>query len=185
MRRVILFALGFAAALVLMPTTAVADSATHTYTLLMEGPNFGVAANGDQIAITGEADFSVNPKSVEGAGSFTHTNSSGTVLASGAWEATGLLDYQSYGCGIVHFPGDGDMILPPNVCGGKVKMNVLLTPNGTSLHVPGILTIICIIGPNPPNSVDGPRGEGATLSVPGIINFNHSAGGDNFIIQTS
>ena len=38
MRRVILFVLGFAAALVLMPTTAVAESATHTYTLLMEGP---------------------------------------------------------------------------------------------------------------------------------------------------
>ncbi len=107
MRRVILFVLGFAAALVLMPTTAVADSATHTYTLLMEGANFGVAPNGDQIAITGEADFSVNPNSVEGAGSFTHTDSSGTVLAAGTWKATGLLDYQSYGCGIVHFPGDG------------------------------------------------------------------------------
>jgi hypothetical protein len=44
-----------------------------------------------------------------------------------------------------------------------------------------------VIGPNPPNSIisNGDRSEGATLSVPGIINFNHTAGGDNVIIQTS
>jgi hypothetical protein len=181
MRRLVLFVLGLTAALVLVPTTAVADSATHTYVLVMDAPNLGVAANGDQIAITGEAEFSVNPKSVEGGGSFTHTNSSGSVLATGSWEATQLLDYQSYGCGIVHMP-DGDVILPPNFCGGKVKMGVMLT---TSLgEVPGTLTIFCIIGPNPPNSINGPLGEGATLNVPGIANFNHSAGGDNFIIQT-
>jgi len=43
-----------------------------------------------------------------------------------------------------------------------------------------------VIGPNPPNSIisSGDRSEGATLSVPGIINFNHTAGGDNVIIQT-
>ena len=178
MRRVILFALGLAAALALLPTTAVADSATHTYTLAMEGPNFGVAPNGDQIAITGEAEFSVNPKSVEGAGSFTHTNSSGTVLATGTWKATQLLDYQSYGCGVVF-----GTPLPPDFCGGKVKMRVMLnTPIG---QLPATLTVICVIGSNPPNSIDAKRGEGATLDVPGIINFNHSAGGDNVIFQTS
>ena len=181
MRRLMLVVLGLAAALVLVPTAAVADSATHTYMLVMDAPNFGVAPNGDQIAITGEAEFSVNPKSVEGGGSFTHTNSSGHVLATGTWEPTQLLDYQSYGCGIVHFP-EGDVILPPNFCGGKVKLGVMLTtPLG---ELPGTLTIICVIGPNPPNSIDAGRGEGATLSVPGVINFNHSAGGDNFIIQT-
>ena len=185
MKRTVVFALTLAAVLVVVPGTAIGGSATHTYELHMEGPNFGVAANGDRIEVDGRADFAVNPKSADGRGTFTHMASDGTVKGAGTWTAADLLDYQSYGCGIVHFPGDGDMILPPNVCGGKVKMNVLLTPNGTSLHLPGILTIICIIGPNPPNSVDGPRGEGATLSVPGIINFNHSAGGDNFIIQTS
>jgi hypothetical protein len=65
MGRMILFVLGLTAALVLLPTTAVADSATHTYLLEMDAPNFGVAANGDQIAITGEGEFSVNPNSVE------------------------------------------------------------------------------------------------------------------------
>jgi hypothetical protein len=179
MRRLILFVLGLTAALVLVPTTAVADSATHSYVLAMEEPNFGVAPNGDTIAISGEVDFSVNPKTAEGSGSFTHRNAGGTVLATGTWQVTGLLDYQSYGCGVVF----GNPI-PPNFCGGRVAMSVMLkTPLG---QLPGILTVICVIGPNPPNSIvsNGDRSEGATLSVPGIINFNHTAGGDNVIIQT-
>jgi len=180
MRRLLLFVLGFVAVLVLVPSIAVADSATHTYVLVMEEANFGVAPNGDQIAITGEAEFSVNPKTVAGSGTFTHMNAAGTVLATGTWEATGLIDYQSYGCGVVF----GDEI-PPNFCGGKVVMRVTLTtPLG---QLPGILTVICVIGPNPPNSIisNGDRSEGATLSVPGIVNFNHTAGGDNVIVQNS
>jgi len=179
MKRLILFALGLAAALVLVPTTAVADSATHSYVLVMEEANFGVAPNGDQIAIEGDAEFSVDPNAVEGSGSFTHMNASGTVLASGTWRASGLIDYQSYGCGVVF----GNP-LPPNFCGGRVAMNVMLTtPLG---ELPGILTVVCVIGPNPPNSIisNGDRSEGATLNVPGVINFNHTAGGDNVIIQT-
>src|SRR5262245_7830905 len=75
--------LGLTAAVVLVPTTAVADGATHSYVLVMEEPSFGVAPNGDQIANSGEAEFSVNPNTVEGSGSFTHTNAAGTVLATG------------------------------------------------------------------------------------------------------
>src|SRR5712691_4894457 len=182
MRRPLLFALGLAAAVALLPTAAVADSATHTYMLEMEGPNFGVAANGDRLTVTGHADFSVHPNSVEGAGSFTHTDSNGTVRGAGTWTATELLDYQPYGCGIVHMPG-GDVVLPPNFCGGQVKMRVTLTTAIGQLS--GIMTVICIIGPNPPNSAFGPRSEVVMLDVPGVINFNHSAGGDNVIIQTS
>jgi hypothetical protein len=63
-------------------------------------------------------------------------------------------------------------------------MRVTLMPTGTSLHLPGILTVICVIGPNPPNSINGPQRRG-TLDVPGVINFNHSAGGENIYIQTS
>ena len=53
MRRLILFVLGLTAALVFVPSAAVADSAPHSYVLVMEEPNFGVAPNGDQIAISG------------------------------------------------------------------------------------------------------------------------------------
>lgn len=180
MRRLILLALAVTAAVVLVPTVAVADSATHTYVLVLEEPNFGVAANGDQIAVTGEGEFSVNPNAVDAAGEFTHTDSSGNVLATGAWTATGLINYQSYGCGEVF----GDPI-PPDFCGGAVKMSVTLTPTGTSLHLPGTLTVFCVIGTHAPQSILGPLTEGVTLNVPGIENFNHSAGGDNVYIQIS
>jgi hypothetical protein len=180
MRRLILLALAVTAAGVLLPTTAVADSATHTYLLVMEEPNFGAAANGDQIAITGEGEFSVNPNSIDAAGAFTHTDSSGNVLATGTWTATGLLNYQSYGCGEVF-----GTPIPPNLCGGAVKMSVTLTPDGTSLQLPGILTVFCVIGPHAPQSVLGPLTEGVTLDVPGVINFNHSTGGENVYVQIS
>jgi hypothetical protein len=180
MRRLILLALAFTAAVVLVPTVAVADSATHTYLLVMEEPNFGVAANGDEIAITGEGEFSVNPNAVDAAGEFTHTDSSGNVLATGTWTATGLLNYQSYGCGDLF----GDPI-PPDLCGGAVKMSGPLTPTATSLQLPGIMTVFCVIGTHAPQSVLGPLTEGVTLDVPGIQNFNHSNGGDNFYIQIS
>jgi hypothetical protein len=91
MRRLLLAALGLGAALVLVPSAALADSATHTYMLEMEGPNFGSAPNGDMVTITGHADFSVNPKSADGSGTFTHT-SNGTVVGSGTWTAGELLD---------------------------------------------------------------------------------------------
>lgn len=178
MRRLLLAVLGLAVAVLLVPNAAVADSATHTYRLEMEGPNFGSAPNGDVVAITGHADFSVKPKSADGSGTFTHT-SNGTVVGSGTWTATALLDYQPYGCGIVF-----DIQLPSNFCGGKVKLRVtLMTPLG---QLPATMTVICIIGPNPPNSAFGEkRSEGAMLDVPGVINFNHTAGGDNVIIQKS
>lgn len=178
MRRLILVVFALAATLALVPGAAIADSATHTYMLEMEGPNFGAAANGDMVTITGHADFSVNPKSAEGSGSFTHT-SGGTVVGSGTWTATELLDYQSYGCGIVF-----DTTLPPDFCGGKVKLRVMLTtPLG---QLPATMTVICIIGAKAPASAFGDkRSEGAMLDVPGVINFNRTAGGDNVIIQTS
>ena len=178
MKRLMLLVLGLAAALVFVPSAAVADGAAHTYMLEMDAPNFGTAANGDMVTITGHADFSVNPKSAEGSGAFTHTAGNGTVRGSGTWTATGLLDYQSYGCGVVL-----GTPLPPNFCGGKVKLRVTLTtPAG---QLPATMTVICIIGPNPPDSAFGDkRSEGAMLVVPGVINFNHTAGGDNVIIQT-
>ena len=178
MKRLMLLVLSLATALVFVPSAALAGSATHTYILEMGAPNFGTAANGDMVSITGSADFSVHPKSAEGSGRFTHTASDGTVRARGTWTVTGLLVYQSYGCGVVQ-----GTPLPPNFCGGKVKLRVTLTtPAG---QFPAIMTVICIIGPNPPNSALGDkRSEGAMLVVPGVINFNHTAGGDNVILQT-
>src|ERR671936_828880 len=66
-----------------------------------------------------------------------------------------------------------------------LKMGVVLTPDGSDLQIPATLTVFCIIGPNPPNSHDDPSGEGITLVVPGILNFNKIVSGMNVYIQTS
>src|SRR5919201_838521 len=113
-------------AFILWPASALAGSGSHTFELHMEAPNTAQAPNGDQVAITGEGEFSIHPKSVDAEGTFTHTDSQGNVLATGTWTATQLLTYQSYGCGVVF----GHPI-PPNFCGGRVMMRVLLeTPLG-------------------------------------------------------
>ena len=169
----------------LLPATALADSATHTYAFFVDIPNVSQASNGDRVAITGRGTISVNPKSAEAAGTFTHRTSGGALVGAGVWRATDLLEYQSYGCGVVHnFPTPGATTpLPPNWCGGAIKMRVTATPSGTSLNIDAILTIFCIIGPNPPNSHDDPSGEGITLVVPGIANFNEIVFGMNHYEQ--
>jgi hypothetical protein len=188
MRR--LFAPGFVLALVLVafaPASGLAASGSQSYQLHIEVPNVSQASNGDRVSVTGEGEFAIHPNSVTASGHFVHTNSSGTVLAAGTWTATGLLEFQPYGCGVVHnFPTPGATTpLPPDFCGGAVKMTVNLTPNGTTLSIPGTLTVFCIIGPNPPNNHDDPTGEGIHLLVPGIANFNEIVSGMNVYIKQS
>src|SRR5919197_1947035 len=161
---------------ILWPASALATSGSHTFELHMEAPNTAAAPNGDRVAITGAGTFSIQPKSVEAEGTFTHTDSQGNVLATGTWTATQLLTYQSYGCG-----GVFGHPLPPNFCGGRGKMRVLLTPEGTNLRIPAILTVYCVIGDKRPHSAE----EGVRLVVPGHINFNDMTGGENVYIKTS
>jgi hypothetical protein len=162
------------AALIIAPASAFADSGTRTFLLEMEAPNTAHAPNGDTVAITGEGTFSVHPKSVDAEGEFTHRDADGNVLVTGTWTATALLTYQSYGCGVVF----GNP-LPADFCGGRVKMRVALTPDGTDLRIPARLTVYCVIGAKRPSSAE----EGVRLVVPGHINFNDVTGGDNVYIR--
>src|SRR5438132_11644306 len=153
---------------VLGPASGLAASGSQSYQLHLELPNVSQASNGDRVTVTGEGEFAIHPKSATAEGRFVHTDSSGAVLATGTWTATDLLEFQPYGCGVVHnFPTPGATTpLPPDFCGGAVKMTVTLTPEGTSLAIPGILTVFCIIGPNPPNSHDDPTAEATHLVLP-------------------
>ena len=45
--------------------------------------------------------------------------------------------------------------------------------------------MIRIVGPKAPSIQNEPSGEGVTVVVPGIVNFNHSGGGDDILVQTS
>ena len=154
------------------PTSALANSESQTYILVLEHPNVAQAPNGDRVAVTGGGTFSVNPSSVDAEGSFTHTFASGGSI-SGTWTATQLLAYQSYGCGVVF-----GTPIPQNLCGGQVRMRVTLTAG--AMQADGILTVFCLIGEHVPHSAM----EGITLVVPGIINFNKVVTGENVYIRT-
>ena len=60
------------------------NSQAASYKFFIEVPNIAMASNGDTIAITGEGDFAVHPKSASGGGEFTHTFAGGGS-ASGTW----------------------------------------------------------------------------------------------------
>ena len=172
--------------LALAPTSASANpnDAAGTWELHMEVPNVAMASNGDTLELTGMGVFSSHPKTVTATGTFTH-NLAGGGTSVGTWTATDLLSFEFYGCGVV--PSIG-ATLPPNACGGALKMRVVLTPAGTSLAIPGIVTVFCVIGPQAPPPHDNPTEpgeEGATAVVPGIANFNKIVSGMNVYIQTS
>jgi hypothetical protein len=175
-----------AALLALVPGRATADpnNASGTWELHLEVPNVAMASNGDTLALTGMGVFSTHPKTVTASGTFTHNVAGGGTLT-GTWTATDLLSFEFYGCGVV--PSIG-ATLPPNACGGALKLRVVFTPAGTSLTIPGIITVFCVIGPQAPPPHDNPTEpgeEGATAVVPGIANFNKIVSGMNVYIQTS
>jgi hypothetical protein len=174
------------ALLALVPGRAAADpnNASGTWELHLEVPNVAMASNGDTLALTGMGVFSTHPKTVTASGAFTH-NVAGGGTFTGTWTATDLLSFEFYGCGVI--PSTG-ATLPPNFCGGALKMRVVFTPAGTSLTIPGIITVFCVIGPQAPPPHDNPTEpgeEGATAVVPGIANFNEIVSGMNVYIQTS
>jgi hypothetical protein len=170
--------------LVLAPAAVFADSANHTYLLVAEHANIGVAPSGDMIHISCPATegvcgtFAVNPKSIAAGGEFEHFLPNGSLYASGTWTATQLISFHAYGCGVVF-----GQPIPSNLCGGVVKFAAMFsTPLG---ELPGVITVFCVVGDKVPASIGGPFTEGVTVDVPGIINFNHPVGGENIYVQTS
>jgi hypothetical protein len=170
----------------LLPGAAAADpnNASGTWELHVEVPNVAQAPSGDTLALTGEGEFSIHPKTVTASGEFTH-DVAGDGSLTGAWTATNLLSFEFYGCGSVP---DAGITLPPDLCGGALKMRALFMPAGANLALPGIITVFCVIGPQAPPTHDNPGEpgeEGATALVPGIANFNKIVSGMNVYMQTS
>jgi hypothetical protein len=180
MRRLLVLVTLALVSLPLATPAANAGSTSGTFQLLAGG-DFGRAANGDEVMITGEGTFSVDPMSVTASGAFTHFDADGNVRAGGTWTATRMLSLNFYGCRYI--PALGVDLGDDNLCGGALKLAVVLdTPLG---ELPGILTVFCIVGPNAPAAHSTEEGEGVTLNVPGVINFSHTAEGDNIYIRTS
>jgi len=181
MKRWVVPILVIVAALASAPPAQAAHS-SDTFLLIAEEENFGTAANGDFVAVTVDEGswFQGSPKAVSATGAFTHHASDGSVEGFGTWTATSLISYSFYGCRYI--PALGVDTGNDDFCGGAVKMAVVLdTPIG---QFPGMLTVFCIVGSQAPSSHNGSKGgEGVTLNVPGIVNFNHTGGGDNIYIR--
>ena len=183
-KRSALLALAAAGFLVIVPGPATADpnNASGTWELHVDVPNVAMAPNGDTLAITGTGTFSVHPKSENVSGTFAH-HVAGDGTLTGTWTATDLLSFEFYGCGVVESIG---LTLPPNFCGGALKLAVVFMPAGTSLTLPGMITVFCVIGPQAPPTHDNPTEpgeEGVTAVVPGIANFNKIVSGMNRYVR--
>jgi hypothetical protein len=141
--------------------------AYHVGDALIQGLGFpagnkAVAENGDVVTVIGTGTFDVAAKSATGGGTFVHKTSGGTTVGSGTWVATELLAFQSYGNAVPQG-------LPPTFFGGRVALNVLLTPTANpSVHRPAILQIECALG----SKIPGGAVEGVRLNVQDHINFN-------------
>ncbi|TMG45322.1 MAG: hypothetical protein E6H91_13670 [Chloroflexi bacterium] len=135
--------------------------------------NTAVAENGDTVTIKGSGTFDVVAKSATGGGTFVHKRPDGSVFATGTWSATGLLAFQSYGDATPQG-------LPASFFGGRVALTITGTPAGTTLALPGILEIECLLG-NPPGGAE----EGVRLLVKGVIHFNKSVheSGENVYVK--
>lgn len=123
-------------------------------------PDVATAPNGDTIEIRGEGMLSVHPKSATGEGTFVHKDPQGNVFGTGAWEATELLSFKTY--------GPGDDTVPEDWRTGKALIRVHLTA-ASGFEADGILTVGCVL---PGARVPGGLFEGATLQIQGGQNFN-------------
>src|ERR671937_396922 len=140
-------------------TATAPNNESNSYMFFMEVPNSAQNSAGDTLSVTGEGMFSVHPKSASGGGDYTFTGADGTTF-SDKWTVNGLVDFQPYGCGVIF-----GMPLPPNLCGGRLSLDVTFTDPAGS--VPGRVTVYCQIGSPPPSAEEGVR-----VVVPGFGNFN-------------
>ncbi len=121
------------------------------------------ADNLDFVRITGRGKFNPSEGTASGGGAFAHTDENGALVGFGTWTATGVRDFEFYGCG-----GEG---LPSNFCGGLLTLDVHLKGINVTLGAAafdGVLVISCLVGPGVPVGAE----EGITLDIPGAINFD-------------
>lgn len=123
-----------------------------------------MAPNGDVVTIQGTGSFSTDGKWATGGGTFSHHVAATNATITGTFTADRVISFQFYGCG-----EDAGEPLPPNFCGGLLKLAITGTLDGApNVHLAATLTINCEIGTDVPASVV----EGVRLNVYDVINFN-------------
>jgi hypothetical protein len=125
------------------------------------------ASNGDTIRVIGSGELNVVEREADGSGTFEHRDSTGTLLASGTWEATELISFTNFG---------GQTGLPPDFRGGSAVIQVHVVghpaanPSAT-IEFDATLTVDCRLGNFPADFA-----EGITFNA-GFINFNQKVSG--------
>lgn len=133
------------------------------------------ADNGDIVRVSGGGRFNSESGRAGGGGAFAHTDADGDLVGFGRWKATGVQDFEFFGCGVL---ADGTEV-PPNFCGGVLTLSVHLI--GTSVTegtaaFDGVLVITCKIG-DAAEDVPADAEEGMTLEIPNLINFDDTLEG--------
>src|SRR5438067_7571053 len=93
-----------------LPATVFADSGHKTYQYLLgvdplcslapnACPDVSSAPNGDMVAVAGMGTFDTRSMTASGGGTFVHKMADGTIRASGTWQATKLIAFDSFGSG--------------------------------------------------------------------------------------
>jgi hypothetical protein len=162
--------------------TSRASYSWHVGDALLQSFGFPVgeqakADNGDVVTLVGTGSFSADGKWATGSGTFSHHVVAVDATFTGTWTADGLISFQSYGCG-----EDMGEPLPPDFCGGLLKLAITATPDANpAVHRPATLWINCEIGTDVPASVI----EGIRLNIYDHIHFNKPVpeSGANLYIQ--
>lgn len=137
-------------------------------------PDVAMAGNGDTITIQGSGSLGIFPKSVSGGGTFVHKNSGGTVLGSGTWVATQLLNFKSYG-GFSISIDSTSLFLEGGLAHIRVHVTAL-----SGVEFDAILTVDCQVGSPPPSGDEGI----SFLVQPTGLNFNSQVSGDTLFIPS-
>jgi hypothetical protein len=165
----LLFLIGAIAPSAALGHTSKAAYDWHVGDALLQSFGFPVgeqamAPNGDVVTIEGTGSFSANGDWATGGGTFSHHVAATDTTITGTFTADRVISFQFYGCG-----EDAGAPLPPEFCGGLLKLAITATPDAApNVHLAGALTINCEIGPNVPASVV----EGIRVNVYDVINFN-------------
>ena len=139
----------------------------------LEGPDKILAPNGDTLIIMGSGTLSIHAKSATGGGEFWHKDPSGSVLASGTWEAQELLSFKSWGT-------SADPAFPATFEAGKAFIRIHLSPEGGGIGVNAILQISCVLpGTKHPPAFE----EGVRVVIQNVINFNDPVFGQTLFIR--
>jgi hypothetical protein len=177
MRRAAL-ALAFAFSVAAIAVGSAGSATSKSAFLVVVEPTITAASNGLTLETELEGTFNVANKTASGEGKFV-LMAGATEIDKGTFELTRLVAFQFYGCGEVTAEGE-TMSLPPDLCGGRVILEVHAT-SATGEERDALYEVNCQIhdpgGHTPPGT-----SEGIKINARGV-NFNKHVTGDNLFVM--